>query len=95
MRGPDSKDAMKYEPIVLEADPPKYLRWRATMMSGFMFTNDRVFELREKDGGTELINREEFSGWMVPLFWSKMNQFVVPMLEQMNKALKNKMEAKS
>ena len=95
MRGPDSKDAMKYEPIVLEVDPPKNLRWRATMMSGFMFTNDRVFELKEKNGGTELINREEFSGLMVPLFWNKMNQFVVPMLEQMNKALKNKMEAQS
>jgi hypothetical protein len=95
MRGPDSKDAMKYEPTLLEVDPPKNLRWRATMMSGFMFTNDRVFELKEKNGGTTLINREEFSGFMVPLFWNKMNQFVVPMLEKMNKALKNKMEAKS
>ena len=95
MRGPDSKDAMKYEPTVLEADPPKCLRWRATMMSGLMFANDRVFELKEKNGGTELINREEFRGLMVPVFWNKMNQFVVPMLEKMNKALKNKMEAKS
>ena len=95
MRGLDSKDAMKYEPIVVEVDPPKYLRWRATMMSGFMFTNDRVFELKEKNGGTEVINREEFSGLMVPLFWKKMNQFVVPMLEKMNNALKDKMEAKT
>ena len=95
MRGLDSKDAMKYEPIVLEVDPPKYLRWRATMMSGFMFTNDRVFELQEENGGTEVINREEFSGLMVPLFWNKMNQFVVPMLEKMNNALKDKMEAKT
>ena len=95
MRGLDSKDAMKYEPIVVEVDPPKYLRWRATMMSGFMFTNDRVFELKEKYGGTEVINREEFSGLMVPLFWKKMNQFVVPMLEKMNNALKDRMEAKT
>ena len=95
MRGPDAKDAMKYEPTVIEVDPSKSFRWRATMMSGFMFTNDRVFELKEKNGGTVLINREEFRGLMVPLFWSKMNQFVVPMLEQMNMALKNKMEAKS
>ena len=65
------------------------------MMSGFMFTNDRVFELQEENGGTEVINREEFSGLMVPLFWNKMNQFVVPMLEKMNNALKDKMEAKT
>ena len=51
-------------------------------ISGLIFTNDRVFELEEKRGGTELINKEEFSGLMVPLFWSKMNQFVVPMLEK-------------
>lgn len=94
MRGADSKDAMKYQPTILESNPPKNLRWRATMISGFFFTNDRVLELREKDGGTELVNREEFSGLMVPLFWGKMNQFVVPMLEKMNKALKDKMEAK-
>ncbi|MBI3547107.1 MAG: SRPBCC domain-containing protein [Gammaproteobacteria bacterium] len=95
MRGPNSQDAMQYQPTVLEVNPPKSLRWRATMMSGFMFTNDRVLELKEKNGGTEFINKEEFSGLMVPLFWNKMNQFVVPMLEKMNKALKDKVEAQS
>ena len=95
MRGPDSKDAMKYQPIVLEVNPPNRFRWRATMMSGVMFTNDRVFELKEQNGETVFINKEEFSGLMVPLFWSKMNEFVVPILEKMNKALKDKVEAKS
>jgi len=94
MRGPDAKDAMKYQPIVIEVNPPKSFRWRATMLGASMFTNDRVFELKEKNGGTELINREEFSGLMVPLFWSKMSLFVVPMLDDMNKALKEKLEAK-
>lgn len=92
MRGPDGKDAMKYQATVLEANSPKSFRWRATMMSGLIFTNDRVFELREENGGTVLINKEEFSGLMVPLFWNKMSLFVVPMLEEMNKALKSKLE---
>ena len=95
MCGSDAKDAMKYQPAILEVNPPRSLRWRATMMSGLMFTNDRVFELKEKNGGTVLVNKEEFSGLMVPLFWSKMNLFVVPMLEKMNKALKDKLEARS
>lgn len=60
MRGPDSKDAMKYQPVVIEVSPPNVFRWRATMMGGIMFTNDRVFELKEGNGGTELINKEEF-----------------------------------
>jgi len=29
------------------------------------------------------------------LFWGKMNLFVVPMLEKMNRALKDKLENKS
>jgi len=32
---------------------------------------------------------------MVPLAWKKMNQFALPMLEKMNKALKDKLEASS
>ena len=95
MRGSDGKDAMKYQAAVLEANPPRSFRWRATMMGGLMFTNDRVFELTEKNGGTVLVNKEEFNGLMVPLFWGKMKLFVVPMLESMNKALKEKLEARS
>jgi len=95
MRGPDAKDAMKYQATVLEASSPLRFRWRATMISSLLFTNDRVFELKEKDGRTLLVNQEEFSGLMVPLFWGKMKLFVVPMLEKMNQALKNKLETQS
>ena len=70
MRGPDAKDGMTYKPIVMESNPPKTFRWRATMMGSLMFTNDRVFELRTIEGGTELTNTEEFRGLMVPLFWN-------------------------
>ena len=94
MSGGDCKE-MSYQPHVAEANSPTMFRWRATMIAGFLFTNDRVFELKEKNGGTELIHKEEFSGLMVPVFWKKMNQFVVPILEKMNKALKDKLEASS
>ena len=56
MRGPDSKVAIKYQPTVLEVNPPKDFRWRAKMMSGLILTNDRVFELKEKNGGTGILN---------------------------------------
>ncbi len=65
------------------------------MMAGFLFKNDRVFELNEKNGGTELIHREEYSGLMVPLAWKTLNTFALPILEKMNKALKDKLEASS
>lgn len=91
MSGKDCKE-MTYHPCVLEADPPKRFRWRAKMIAGFLFTNDRVFELREKDGGTIFSHREEFSGLMVPISWKSLNQFVLPTLEKMNMALKIKLE---
>ena len=45
-----------------------------------------------KNGGTDLVHSEKFNGLLVPMFWKKMEQFVVPMLEKMNKALKAKLE---
>lgn len=95
MCGAEGKDAMKYQATILETNPPNSLRWRATMLGGLMFTNDRVFELKEENGVTELVNKEAFSGYMVPLFWGKMQPYVVPMLEKMNQALKAKIVVKS
>ncbi len=91
MSGKDCKE-MAYHPYVLEAVPPKSFRWRAKMIAEFLFTNDRVFELRENAGGTIFYHREEFSGLMVPMIWKRLNQFVLPTLEKMNAALKIKLE---
>ncbi|BCE01478.1 SRPBCC family protein [Marinicellulosiphila megalodicopiae] len=82
----------KYEPLILDVNAPKYFRWKAKMMAGFMFTNERVFELSENENGVLLINKETFSGLMVPLFWGKMQGFVGPTLDKMNVALKEKVE---
>jgi len=92
MLGDDCKE-MTYQPEVMDIISPNKFRWRAKMMAGFIFTNDRVFELREKDGGTELIHSELYSGLMIALTWKKMQNFVPPILEKMNKALKENLEA--
>jgi len=89
---PESKKIAEFKPIVIEAEAPIRFRWRATMMAPFLFSNDKVFELEETASGTRLIHREQFSGFMVLLFWSKFEKSVVPMLESMNKALKVKVE---
>ena len=88
MRGEDGKDGPKYAPVVTEFNEPKYFRWRATMMVGFLFTNEKIFELEVTDAGTRLIHIETFSGIMVPMCWSKMEGGVPVMLKEMNAALK-------
>ena len=89
--GGGERDA-SYTPTVVELDGPRRFRWRTKMMGGLMFTNDRVFELTEKDGGTHLVHKEAFGGLMVPMMWKKLSGFVVPNLEKMNEALKTKLE---
>jgi len=88
MCGKDGKDGPKYMPTVTNFEEPKSFRWRAKMMAGFIFTNDKVFELEEINSGTRLIHRELFSGILVPMFWSKLNNGALPMLKSMNDALK-------
>jgi len=79
---------MKYTAMVTTIEEPTSFQWRAVMMTGFLFTNIKVFELQEIDSGTRLIHREEYSGMLMSIFWSKLNKKALPMLESMNKALK-------
>lgn len=92
MRGKDGKDGGKYMPVITDFEQAKFFRWRGKMMAGFLFTNDKVFELKEVSGGTQLVHKELFDGLLVPLFWGKMEKWVPTMLDSMNKALKKKAE---
>lgn len=92
MKGKDGKDGGTYEPVILNLSSPNHLHWRGKMIAGFLFTNDKIFELKEVSGGTHLVQKETFSGLMVPMFWSKMEKWVPSMLESMNKSLKAKVE---
>ena len=95
MRGDDGKDGPKYKPIITIFEEPKLFRWRGKMMAEFVMTNDKVFELEDTGSGTRLIHKELFSGMLVPIFWSKFETGVPPMLNSMNDALKRIAEKSS
>lgn len=78
----------RYSPKILELKPTQLFKWRATMLAGFLFTNDKVFQLEKTDTGTKLIHKELFSGLLVPIFCGQMEKGVPPMLHSMNEALK-------
>ena len=82
------KDGPHYNPVITELDPQKKFRWRAHMLTGFVFTNDKIFKLKETAAGTHLVHIETFQGLMAPLMSSSVAQNVPPMLDSMNKALK-------
>lgn len=85
----EGKDGPKYKPIITELSEPNYFRWRAHMLAGFIFTNDKIFELKETSSGTLLTHTETFKGLLAPLFCGQMEKGVPPMLNSMNKALKD------
>ncbi len=82
-------DGPKYAPIITALDEPGYFRWRAHMLAEFVFTNDKIFKLEETASGTRLIHIETFKGLLAPVFCGQMEKGVPPMLNAMNKALKN------
>ena len=85
----EGQDGPKYNPIITELEEPSYLRWRAHMLTGFIFTNDKIIELEETSSGTRLIHKELFKGLLAPIICGQMEKGVPPMLDSMNKALKD------
>jgi hypothetical protein len=92
MKNESGGSGPKYAATITSFDEPTLFRWRATMMAGFLFTNDKVVELEATDGGCRLVHKELFSGLMVSMMWSKLESGVGPMLSKMNEALKAKAE---
>ncbi len=86
------KDGPKYQPKIIKLDKPKLLHWRAHMMAGFIFTNDKIIELEQTASGTKLIHKETFKGLMASMMRGQMDKGVPPMLNMMNEALKEKAE---
>lgn len=86
------EDGPVYNPIITELDEPNRLRWRAHMLTGFIFTNYKVLELEETSSGTRLTHKEMFKGLLAPIFCGQMEKGVPPMLNAMNQALKTRSE---
>ena len=86
------KGGPRYSPIITELDEPHYYRWRAQMLAGFIFTNDKIIELEETETGTRLTHVETFSGLLAPIMCGQMEKGVPPMLNAMNQALKELVE---
>ena len=86
------KDGPKYSPEILQMGEPKYFHWRAHMMAGFIFTNDKIIELEKTDTGTKVTHKETFKGLMAALMKGQMEKGVPPMLNTMNEALKKQAE---
>ena len=82
------KDGPQYNPVITQLKEHSYFHWRAHMMAGFVFTNDKILILKETQNGTHLTHIETFKGMMAPLMSGSVDKNVPAMLDSMNQALK-------
>ena len=90
---PPGAKPMTFKPTVKHVDPGKSFRWLGRVMLPGIFDGLHVFELsKHGEGGTRLIHREEFRGFMVPLLWKSLDTQTRAGFEAMNAALKERAE---
>ncbi|MBT3384407.1 MAG: SRPBCC domain-containing protein [Prolixibacteraceae bacterium] len=92
MAGKNGNDGKSYKSVVTEFEEEKRLSFIGIMMAKFMFSAERIIELEDLEEGTLFTQREIYKGLLVSLFWKKLNEQAVRMLNSMNKALKKRVE---
>jgi len=93
MEPPNGK-AMTFKPVVKILEPNTEFRWLGSLLIPGIFDGEHIFQLEQiNDNKIKFIHRENFSGFLVPLLWKSLNSNTRQGFEEMNKALKEKVEA--
>ena len=88
LQQPDSK-TMIFTPKCLKFEKNKDLRWLGHLLLPGLFDGEHIFELIEIDGSnTRFIQRENFKGLLVPVFWKQLNTKTRRGFEMMNEKIK-------
>ncbi|TVQ11870.1 MAG: SRPBCC domain-containing protein [Balneolaceae bacterium] len=92
IRQPGSKP-MTFKPVCLKMDENREFRWLGHLLFMGLFDGEHIFELEPlPDGGTKLVQRERFSGILVPLLWKQLDTSARQGFEMMNEKLKERAE---
>ena len=84
---------MTFRPICLERAEAKRLRWLGSLWIRGVFDGEHIFELEStRPNNTRFIQREKFSGILVPLLWSSLANKTLRGFEAMNQKLKSRAE---
>ncbi len=93
---PPNGSAMTFKPTVLVANTNKEFRWLGHLLFPGLFDGEHIFELYEStDGTTTFVQREQFTGILVPLFSKMLDTKTLAGFEMMNKKLKQRVEGAS
>lgn len=91
---PPNGKAMTFTPTVTQADTNRVFSWLGRFLIPGLFDGEHVFELHPiNDQQTRFVQRETFSGLLVPLLWKSLDTNTRQGFEAMNQALKTRAEA--
>jgi len=91
---PPGGKAMTFKPIIKILEPNTEFRWLGSLLIPGIFDGEHIFQLEQiNDNKIKFTHRENFSGLLVPLLWKSLNSTTRQGFEEMNKALKEKVEA--
>jgi hypothetical protein len=93
---PEGRRPMQFRPIVTCNIARREFRWLGRFLLPRLFDGEHSFELHEIQGrqgaGVRFVQKELFSGLLVPLFWRSMAPATESGFRAMNRALKTRAE---
>ena len=88
MRPPNSK-AMTLRPTVLKVEPNRELRWFCQFFLPNLLDREHIFTIESKGiGHVRFVQRQIYTGLLVPLFWSRIGNKIRRGFKAMNMVLK-------
>lgn len=86
---------MKFTPKVLKVEPRKELRWLGRTFIPGLFDGQHTFKIEPLDSNrVRFIQREKFTGLLVPCFARMLDSQIKRGFKEMNQALKQRSEKK-
>lgn len=88
---PNAKE-MVFKPTVQASVEEKEFSWLGHFLFPGIFDGKHIFIIESKESGCLFRQKENFSGLLVPLFWSKLDKDTRAGFKLMNTALKERAE---
>lgn len=93
--GASGKKPMRFSPVVQEIDSPSRLSWLGSVGFKGVFDGHHQFELEETAKGTLFHQYENFSGILAPVALPFLRKSTTRGFDEMNEALKHRVEKAS
>ena len=90
---PSGTRGMTFRPTVMKVEPNRELRWLGHLLLPGIFDGQHIFEIEELERDrVRFVQREVFKGLLVPLLARSLDRDTQRGFEEMNRALKEKLE---